>query len=290
MKTLIYQEFIIKKKPPIYKPDDFKVFCQQAGANSLFNTILSSVTSPRHSYNRIQTNKLRTVGLIYNMCYCLSQQCNKMQVDKALYLQTSHANQEAIMTEHQLGNTCCRRLVNNIQTTLCNTHKAALQSFFEEAISKEWLLVLVIDDYTTVHTVRRPTKSKFSQGNTMCTIIVKAFKQLSAVKRPADITNLHYPNGINIPAITMMITSPCEMSKLAHSYASIMPNWMTDHFVNPDMELHLQRLRTHEYCESNSARQMRKMDNVHLVDFIELELKGKEIISRSQVEKRTHLF
>ena len=73
-----------------------------------------------------------------------------------------------------------------------------------------------------------------------------------------------------------MITSPSEMSKLAHTYASIMPDWMTDHFVSPDMELHLQRIKTHEYCESNSARHMRKMDDVHLVDFIELELKGKE--------------
>ena len=119
-------------------------------------------------------------------------------------------------------------------------------------------------------------KSKYSQANTMCTVIIKAFKQLSAVKHPANITNLHHPNGINVLAIKAMITSPSEMSKLAHTYASIMPDWMTDHFVSPDMELHLQRIKTHEYCESNSARHMRKMDDVHLVDFVELELKGKE--------------
>ena len=75
-----------------------------------------------------------------------------------------------------------------------------------------------------------------------------------------------------------MITSPSKMSKLANTYQSIMHDWITDYFVNPDTELHLERLRAHEYCESNSARQMRKMDDVHLVDFIELELKGKEPI------------
>ena len=81
----MHQEFIKNKKPSIYNPEEFKIFCQQAGANTLFDTILSSVTSPRHSDNRLQTNKLRTVGIIYDMCYCLSQQCNMMQVDKALF-------------------------------------------------------------------------------------------------------------------------------------------------------------------------------------------------------------
>ena len=53
---------------------------------------------------------------------------------------------------------------------------------------------------------------------------------------------------------------------------------MTGHFVNPDTELHLERLRAHEHCESNSARQMRKMDDVQLVDFIERKLKGKSYL------------
>ena len=80
-----------------------------------------------------------------------------------------------------------------------------LQRFFTEAISKEWLLVLIIDDYTIVHTVRRPTKSRFSQANAMCKIIVKAFKELPAVRRPATIADLHDPNGINIPASNVQI-------------------------------------------------------------------------------------
>ena len=77
-----------------------------------------------------------------------------------------------------------------------------LQRFITEAISKEWLLVLVIDDYTTVHTVRRPTQSNFSQANNMCTIIIKAFKQIvPAVRCPTKIPDLHSAHGINIPAV-----------------------------------------------------------------------------------------
>ena len=78
----MHQEFVVNKNPPIYRPNEFKAFCEQVGATTLFDTILSSVTSTRHSINRIEANKLRTVGFIYSLCYCLSQQCNKMQIDK----------------------------------------------------------------------------------------------------------------------------------------------------------------------------------------------------------------
>ena len=196
-----------------------------------------------------------------------------MQVDQALYLQTSHAKQEAILTEHQLGNTCSRRLMNNIRKSLSSNHRDDLQQFFADAIKNEWLLVLVIDDYTTIHTIRRPTQTKFSQANNMCTIIVKAFKEIPAIRRPNDITLLHDPNGMNIEALLATITSPVQMSMLGNSYAATLPNWITDDFFNPESQL--DRLRDHQYCEGHLVRDMRKMDNVHLVNFVELTLKGK---------------
>ena len=146
----------------------------------MFDSILSAVTSPHHSKHRIKLNAKRVVAIIYNLVYSISQRCNTMQVDQALYLKTSHANQEAILTEHQLGNTCSRRLLNNVQKSLSQSHLDNLQTFFSDAIENEWLLVLVINDYTTIHTIRRPTQTKCSQANNMCIIIVKAFKEIPA--------------------------------------------------------------------------------------------------------------
>ena len=134
-------------------------------------------------------------------------------------------------------------------------------------------MVLVIDDYTTIHTIRRPTQTKFSQANNMCTIIVKAFKEIPAIRRPNDIALLHDPNGMNIEALLAAITSPVQMSMLGNSYAATLPNWITDDFFNPESQL--DRLRDHQYCEGHLVRDMRKMDNVHLVNFVELTLKGK---------------
>lgn len=174
----------MKKICPEYDPEQFRLMCMSAGAPTLFDTILAAVTTPRHSKQRINLNKKRTVSIIYKLCYCLSQQCNPLQVDHGLYLHSSHLNQEGVDTENQLGNSCCRRSVTNSLNSLAENHKQNLEAFLEDAYKNEWLLILIIDDYTTVHTHRRPTSCKSSTSNSMCTIVVKAFKAIKAIKVP----------------------------------------------------------------------------------------------------------
>ena len=57
------------------------------------------------------------------------------------------------------------------------------------------------------------------------------------------------------------------------SYASIMPDWLTQAFFNP--ELQRQRLNVHQYRENNNVITMRIMDDLHVADFVELQLKSK---------------
>ena len=64
------------------------------------------------------------------------------------------------------------------------------------------------------------------------------------------------------------------MENMSSSYTSVMPNWLTEAFFNP--ELQRQRLNTHQYSENDNVQTMRKMDDLHLVDFVELQLKSKE--------------
>ena len=52
-----------------------------------------------------------------------------------------------------------------------------------------------------------------------------------------------------------------------------MPNWLTDAIFNPDLQR--QRLNTPQYSENDNVQTMRKMDNLHLADFVELQLKSK---------------
>ena len=85
---------------------------------------------------------------------------------------------------------------------------------------------------------------------------------------------MHDVNGISINTCIQIITSASCTQNMSSSYASVMPNWLTDAFFNP--ELQRQRLNTHQYSENDNVQTMRKMDDLHLVDFVELQLKSKE--------------
>ncbi|XP_015755582.1 PREDICTED: uncharacterized protein LOC107335130 isoform X2 [Acropora digitifera] len=206
VKKKIYNAIVINKQETVYDPDRFREFCISAGATKLFDTILASITSLRHSADRTCLNKKRVVSFIYNLCYCLSQTCNPLQIDHALYLRSNQINQEGIETEHIMGHTLARRTVNN-------------------AIAVEQAI------------------------------------------------HIHDQNGIDIDSCQRLITSASCMHNISNSYASVMPNWLTESFFSPELER--QRINIHQYCDNDNVRTMRKMDDLHLLDFIELRLKSK---------------
>ena len=272
VKNKIYREIVVNKGIHVYEPESFREFCITAGATKLFDTVLSAITSARHSSERIILNKKRVVSFIYNMCYCLSQACNPLQIDHSLYLRSSRINQEGLETEHIMGLSCARRTVNSIVNTMADNHYQSFQNFIQDAVKNKWLLVLIIDDYTSVHTKRRPQGEKASEAKSMCTIVVKAFKQIPAIN-VEEANFMHDVNGISITSCQDIITSASCMHNISQSYASVMPNWLTDAFFNPDLQR--QRLNTHQYSENDNVQTMRKMDNLHLADFVELRLKSR---------------
>ena len=208
------------------------------------------------------------------MCFSLSQLCNTHQIDHALYLSSNNVNQEGMDTEYQLGNACSRKTTGTILKNLAKTHGKEVDILITEAITNEWLVVLIVDDYTSIHTNRRPEIDKPSTAKHMCTIALKIFKHIKAVRLPNNITQLHDPLGVNVQACISAITSPVSLFQLGNTYASLMPGWMTDSFFDPESQR--QRLSVHHYCEGNSVRLMRKMDDLYLLNFIELELKSVE--------------
>ena len=83
VKKAIYQNLVLAKQPGIYEAQEFAEFCHQAGSPNILNHILQAVSDERHSNTRQDLNRIRTVSIIYTMCYCRSQICNVMQVDHA---------------------------------------------------------------------------------------------------------------------------------------------------------------------------------------------------------------
>ena len=89
------------------------------------------------------------------------------------------------------------KCVNSVVRSMSEIHYHSFKDFIKDAMKNKWLLVLIIDDYTSIHTKRRPQGEKESEAKSMCTIIVKAFKEIPAITM--DHANfLHDPNGINL--------------------------------------------------------------------------------------------
>ena len=230
VKNKIYSELIANKGIHVYQPEMFREFCISAGATNIFDAILDAITSARHSTERINLNKKRTVSVIYNLCYCLSQACNTLQTDHALYLRSCNLNQEGIETQHIMGLSCARRTVNTIAKSMSENHCKSFKHFIQDAIENKWLLVLIIDDFTSIHTKRRPQADKASEAKSMCTIVVKAFKNIPAVS-VLQASIMHDVNGISINTCIQIITSASCMQNMSSSYASVMPNWLTEAFL-----------------------------------------------------------
>ena len=199
----MYHEFTISSRTPIYDPEEFKAFSISAVATTIFDTVLAAMTSERHSEDRIKTNQQRRVAILYKLCFGLSQVCNWLQTDDAVFLHQSDLNQQDFDTVRKMGGSCCRRLAGNLLNHLSNSNHQKISELINDAIQHQWQLVLVIDDFTSIHTRRRPTTDKLSQSKSMCTIIIKVFKNIKAI--PACLpSTYHCLQAIDIDACLVL--------------------------------------------------------------------------------------
>ena len=118
-----------------------------------------------------------------------------------------------------------------------------------------------------------PLTTTFTHPKTMCTIIIKVFKNVLAIPACPASSYLN-PQAMNISSCINTVSGLQSIYRLAQTYASVMPAWITNTFFNPEFEIH--RITTHNYCDHESVQTMRQMDNVHLVDFVELQLKSRD--------------
>lgn len=212
------------------------------------------MTDERPPTERIALNRKRTVTILYKLRYGLSQVCNWLR------------------TEQVMGGACSRSKVCSLMNTMSQNAGKKIDEVVVEVIINKCQLVLIVDDYTTIHSIRRPQDEELTNANFFCTIIIKVFKNVPAI--PACHVSTYYnPSGLNVTSCINTVSGPSTMHKLSLTYSSLMPPWITDTFFNPEFERH--RATAHEYCHHESVQTMRQMDNVHLVNFFQLTLKSK---------------
>ena len=81
-----------------------------------------------------------------------------------------------------MGHTLARRTVNNVVNTMSESHFKSFEDFITEETEHKWLIVLIVDDFTSIHTKNWTQKDQSSEAKTMCTIVVKAYREIPAIK------------------------------------------------------------------------------------------------------------
>ena len=269
---------ICRTSDPIYDPVQFRQFCIDAGAPNLFPMIRSLMSSPRRNERRQSVVDRLTMNIIYSLCFGLSQKCNFLQKDFSIFLRTENLNREALNTARQLGVTCTSMTERSHEAKLIAAYEHEIDEVINTAIQNQHLVIAIIDDFTTIHSHRRPDSERTSDAKCMCTVVVRVFPGIPAI--PLVDGNTHLDPNIVLPGdLAGQLTSDKYFYPLSFTYASTMSNAMTSHFFNPDTVR--QRLETHQYKESDNVRQMRRLDNLYLVDFQECRLKNLEDYRRA---------
>ena len=270
LKGAMIAEFGTLGRQVIYDPDEFEAFCRRAGATSIFTNMFSSVCNDRQSTARHQRNRKAVVAILYKLVYTLSQRCNLMQKENTLFMITNNLNKDAINTERSLASTCSSRTGNRMLQESEERNSKLVNDAISDAAENGWLIIASIDNYTSVHTHRRPTSETSSSARNMATIVVSIFKDIPAISWNTA-SDIHIPD-VPHPSIKDAITGFGSMHKLKNSYASVMPRWLTQSFF--DALATRRRLNAHEYYQSTNVQQLRSFDNLYLLEFKELALKG----------------
>ena len=149
-------------------------------------------------------------------------------------------------------------------------HPQMVSAVIEMAYKHRTRIVLMVDDYTNIHTFRRPTSSSTVEVAHMATVLMRVFDKPAIPARGEGIGPGNDPAGINIDSqvneFEQKITDilkPFAITALAHIQV---------HYFTPENERN--RLTAHMYGEGNNLRQSRGVENSHLIDCIELPLKS----------------
>ena len=239
---------------------------------SIFENMVKAVCTSRQSDARHAKNRHMVVAIIYKLVFAISQRCNFLQKENTLFMMTNNLNKDAMNTERSLASTCSSRTGLRILEESEGKNWIQVNQAISEATEHGWLIVASIDDFTSIHTHRRPADDTASSARSMATIVVSIFKDIPAVAW-SEASDMHEPSMLH-SSLRTLVTGSSNMRRLRDTYAATMPDWLTESFFDPLMTRH--RLNAHEYYQSRNVQQLRSFDNLYLLEFKELPLKSLE--------------
>lgn len=91
-------------------------------------------------------NQKRTCVILYQLCFGYSKG-NFFHEDNGLFLKFCNLSQNGIETQRQLGTSISSKEITKIKATIADANFYACNNALEEAINKNFTMLLMIDDY-----------------------------------------------------------------------------------------------------------------------------------------------
>ena len=258
--------------PPIYDPNLLEEFCKTHGAPTLFQSLIKMMTPLRHHRRKANSGKSEetrkhAVTMVYMLSYTQSQRCNWLQQDVANFLNYHGLSDSGMRALHEMG--MCVGMYKFYRGVHDSSkhHFVRIKNVVDKALENQQAIVIIIDDYTNIHTRRRCDTSQQRNNSHMATILLRVF-DIPAVRIQEVPANM--PGGINVHLLMNELDR--NMASLFSTFATTAPQQIMHQFFDPHMER--LRLTTYMYGEHNDVRQIRGVQNAYLIDCVPQPLKS----------------
>ena len=115
------------------------------------------------------------------------------------------------------------------EARLIANYEREIDEVINNAIQNQHFVIAIIDDFTSIHSHRRPDSERTSDAKCMCTVVLRVFPGIPAI--PLVDGNTHLDPNIVLPGeLARQLTSDKYFHPLSSTYASTMSNAMTSHF------------------------------------------------------------
>ena len=178
------------------------------------------------------------------MCYGQSQMCNWFQRDMSDFLYYHGMNDGGLHALHIVGLGQGPHTFYRHATQTSNMHPVRVGEVIRRAVAAKKLMVVIIDDYTNVHTRQGCNETNVAH---MATVIVRIF-DVPAVSALHDGHPLNDPVGVNIARSVNEFDT--TITDTLTSFVNTAPQVVQQQFFNPTNER--QRLTTHMYGEHDN--------------------------------------
>ena len=252
---------------PPFDPAAIRDLCQQSGAKTIFDTIVNAMYCEGQSSKKQDANENKAVAILYILMNGQSQKANWFQKCLSSHSIAKGLSGTGLSILNQCGIGVSGKTYHRSMHKVSASHNEMVHNFINDATSSGDLLVLMIDDYTNIHTKRRPKQEETSTACTMATILLKRFPGIPAIRKSDSHINPHCITTKNLIEFAVE-----RSSKVSTSFATAMPPWIYAMFFDPERER--ERIEVHNYQLMQQTRTMRKMDHCRLIDEIHLPLKN----------------